>query len=216
AAEKKKKEGSITVVLKADLHCEGCASKVVRCIRSFHGVETVAIGDGERITVLGEVDPVELQERLEKKTHKKVELISPQAKKNGGENKEKNDNNSEKKNDAGKEKSKKNKKKKKKKNSTAGEEKTEENKSTEKEPPVTTAVLKVSLHCDGCIQKIHRTVTKTKGFHDLKIDKQKELVTVTGAMDMNALAESLTKHVKRQVQIVPPPNKKEQKGGGGE
>lgn len=32
------------------------------------------------------------------------------------------------------------------------------------QPPVTTVVLKFScLHCDGCIQKIRKIITKTKG-----------------------------------------------------
>lgn len=32
--------------------------------------------------------------------------------------------------------------------------------------PVTTAVLKVGLHCQGCIEKILKTVSKTKGESD--------------------------------------------------
>lgn len=51
----------------------------------------------------------------------------------------------------------------------------------------------------------------------MKIDKQKELVTVTGAIDMKALTEVLKKHLKREVQIVPPKKdseKKENAGGG--
>ncbi|KAL2557449.1 Heavy metal transport/detoxification superfamily protein [Forsythia ovata] len=80
-------------------------------------------------------------------------------------------------------------------------------------PPVTTAVLKVHLHCEGCIQKIHKIVTKTKGYDEMKIDRQKDTVTVAGAMDMKALAETLKKHLKREVEILLP--KKEGGGGGG-
>lgn len=41
-AEKKKSDNgggknNVTVVLKADLHCEGCVSKVLKCIRAFDG-----------------------------------------------------------------------------------------------------------------------------------------------------------------------------------
>lgn len=46
----------------------------------------------------------------------------------------------------------------------------------------------------------------------MKIDRQKDLVTVIGAMDMKALAETLKKHLKKEVEILPP--KKE--GGGGD
>lgn len=30
-------KGNVTVVLKADLHCDGCATKVIKCILSFDG-----------------------------------------------------------------------------------------------------------------------------------------------------------------------------------
>lgn len=123
---------------------------------------------------------------------------------------------------------------------------------------MTTAVLKVHLHCEGCIRKIRKHVAKTMGensyrsktpsvlffsfrrekqfftaaaaafagYRDVKIDKQKETVTVTGAIDMKALAEGLKKHLKRDVQIVPAKKEGEKKensggakakgGGGGE
>lgn len=82
------------------------------------GVETADVGGEHKITVVGKVDPAKLRERVEQKTHKKVELVSPQPKKdnnnsekakgkenNGGENakqektKDNNDKNSKKKSD---------------------------------------------------------------------------------------------------------------------
>ena len=35
--EKKKDDNPITVVLKIDMHCEGCASKIVKTVRNFDG-----------------------------------------------------------------------------------------------------------------------------------------------------------------------------------
>ncbi|KAL0390072.1 UNVERIFIED_CONTAM: Heavy metal-associated isoprenylated plant protein 3 [Sesamum calycinum] len=203
-------KNNVTVVLKADLHCEGCVSKVLKCIRSFDGVDTASIGDEQRITVVGKVDPVKLRERVEQKTHKKVELISPQPKKD----------NANKKNGDGKENAKgdgdgKQEKKKEGKDKNSSKDKSDEKKSKEKEPPVTTAVLKVHLHCEGCIQKIQKAVTKSKGYQEMKIDRQKELVTVTGAMDMKALAEVLKKHLKKEVEILPPKKEVEKKENGG-
>ncbi|KAF3640310.1 hypothetical protein FXO38_22198 [Capsicum annuum] len=64
-------------------------------------------------------------------------------------------------------------------------------------------------------------VTKFKGHKEMKVDK--DLVTVTGSMDMKALAEMLKKHLKKEVELVPPKKeggeKKEKgadngKGGG--
>ncbi|KAL2541079.1 Heavy metal transport/detoxification superfamily protein [Abeliophyllum distichum] len=149
---KKKDNGgndNITAVLKADLHCDGCSSKFLKCIRSFDGVKTLTIDESQKITVTGKFDPAKLRGKVEEKTHKK--------------------------------------------------------------PPVTTAVLKVHLHCEGCIQKIHKIVTKTKGYEEMKIDRQKDMVTVAGAMDMKALAETLKKHLKKEVELVLP-----KKEGGGE
>ncbi|KAK6126217.1 hypothetical protein DH2020_040038 [Rehmannia glutinosa] len=81
----KKVEGPTTVVLKLDLHCEGCAKKVRRSISNLEGVEKVkADCDAKKLTVTGKVSPVVLREIIENKTKKKVELISPQPKNDGG------------------------------------------------------------------------------------------------------------------------------------
>ncbi|KAA8550334.1 hypothetical protein F0562_002018 [Nyssa sinensis] len=130
----KKDDGPITVVLKVDNDCEGCANKVKKCVRSFAGVESVKGDDGDlnKITVTGKVDPSKLREKLEQKTKKKVELVSPSPKKEKDKDTQKD------------------------KESGGGAKKTEdkpEKKPDEKkpkEPPVTTTVLKMDLHCAGC------------------------------------------------------------------
>ncbi|KAL7153938.1 hypothetical protein ABFS83_04G201100 [Erythranthe nasuta] len=208
-----------TVVLKADLHCEGCVHKVLKCIRSFDGVDDANIGDGQRITVVGKVDPAKLRERVEEKTHKKIELVSPPPQnkkddnKNEGSNKCKENSGGAAADNAKQDKCKEDDKNSKNKNS-------DEKKSKQKEIPVSTAVLKVHLHCEGCIQKICKLVTKTKGYQDVKVDRQKGMVTVTGAIDMKGLAQVLKKHLKREVEVTPPPQKKEaekkENTGGGE
>lgn len=40
--------------------------------------------EGQKITVVGKVDPAKLREKVEQKAHTKVEQISPQPKKDGG------------------------------------------------------------------------------------------------------------------------------------
>lgn len=108
------------------------------------------------------------------------------------------------------------------------------------QPPVTTAVLKLGLHCQGCVQKIQKFVSKTSGqnfsfflqftwalftVHNLEtqmgsswrvsgvknvtIERQKDLVTVTGTMDAKTLAEGLKRRMKREVEIVPQKKEKE-------
>ncbi|KAF3634424.1 heavy metal-associated isoprenylated plant protein 3-like [Capsicum chacoense] len=180
-----------SVVLKLDLHCEGCVRRIIKAVRSFKGVEKVTCdGDTNKVTAIGEVDALKLKERVEKKLKRPVQLIYPLQK------------------DCKKEKQKNEK-------GTNGEDK----KAKEKEPPVTTAVLKVHLHCEGCIKKIQKIITNNKGYKEMKMDFEKDLVTVTGAMDMKELVEALKKQGKKEVQIVPPKKEKEggekQDGGGG-
>ncbi|MED6107153.1 hypothetical protein PIB30_011422 [Stylosanthes scabra] len=70
--------------------------------------------------------------------------------------------------------------------------------------PVTTVVLKVALHCQGCIERIQNTIFKIKGVQDVAIDKEKQTVTVKGTMEAKALVGSLTRRLKRKVEVVPP------------
>lgn len=174
-----------TVVLKVDMHCEGCASKIIRCLRAFQGVETVkAENDTGKITVTGNVDPTKIRDKLAEKMKKKVELLSPQPQPKKEKEKEK--------------------------------EKEKDNKTEDKkpkEPPVTTVVLKVALHCQGCVDKISKIVLKTKGVHNMSIDKDKETISVKGTMDVKALVGNLMDKLKRKVEVVPP--KKDKEGGGG-
>ncbi|XP_077220596.1 heavy metal-associated isoprenylated plant protein 3-like [Tasmannia lanceolata] len=190
--DKKREEGPITVVLKVDMHCEGCANRVRKSVKGFQGVEEVK-GDksNNKLTVVGKIDPEKIRERVESKTKKKVELISPQPKKDkDGESK---------------------------KTEEKAEKKPDEKKI--KEPQVTTVVLKIRLHCEGCIQKIRRIILKIKGVEHVSIDPQKDLVTVRGTMDVKNLPVYLKEKLKRNVEIVPPKkdeggDKKKDKEGG--
>ncbi|KAL5716992.1 hypothetical protein ACHQM5_010085 [Ranunculus cassubicifolius] len=178
----KKEEVSTSIVLKIDMHCEGCVKKITKSAKKFHGVENVlADTASNKLTVKGKISPVVLRELLEHKTKKKVEIISPlPGKKDGGDDKKKTD---EKK--------------------AAGDDK------KNKEPLELTVVLKIKLHCDGCIQRIRKIIRKYKGVTKVDIDTEKDLVTVKGTMDMKALQPYLKEKLKRGVEIVPP--KKEEK-----
>ncbi|KAK4730910.1 hypothetical protein R3W88_023898 [Solanum pinnatisectum] len=203
----KKEVGPTAIVLKLDLHCEGCAKKVKRSIRHFEGVEDVKTDcDGGKLTVKGNVDPAWLREKVAMKTKKTVVLVSPQPKKDAG---------------AG-----------------AGDKKPDEKKAEEKkpedkkpkEPQVSTVVLKIRLHCDGCAHKIKRIIKKIDGVEEVKVDSEKDLVTVKGTMDLKELIPYLKDKLKRNVEIIPPKKddgggekkeggggeKKEKEGGGGE
>lgn len=195
---KKVESGSSTVVLKLDLHCDGCAKKVKSSIRHFEGVETVNVDiEGNKLTVTGNVDPTSIKERVEKKTKKKVEIISPTPKKDSSEGDKKVD-----------------------------EEKKSNDKKTDaknpKEVQSTLVVLKIQLHCDGCIHKIKRTVSKIKGVESVIPEPSKDLVMVKGTMNVNELTPYLKQKLKRDVEIVLPKKdekkdeKKDDKKGKGE
>ncbi|TKY72267.1 Heavy metal-associated isoprenylated plant protein 26 [Spatholobus suberectus] len=77
--EEKKDEEPPEIVLKVDMHCEACARKVAKALKGFEGVEEVtADSKASKVVVKGKAaDPIKVCERLQKKSGKKVELISP-------------------------------------------------------------------------------------------------------------------------------------------
>ncbi|XP_047332887.1 heavy metal-associated isoprenylated plant protein 7-like isoform X2 [Impatiens glandulifera] len=73
------KEPAIEIALKVYMHCEGCAKKVRRCLKGFEGIDDVFIDcKNHKVIIKGDkVDPLKILERVQKKSHRKVELISP-------------------------------------------------------------------------------------------------------------------------------------------
>lgn len=181
------------VVYKLDLHCEGCVKKIKRSVRHFAGVETVKADlSSNKVTVAGKFDAVKLQDKLVEKTKKKVDIVSAPPKKDAGATEKP----SEKKADEKK----------------PEEKKPEEKKPEENKPKESTVVLKIKLHCDGCITKIRRIIMKFKGVETVNLDGDKDLVTVKGTMEPKELVEYLSEKLKRNVEMVP--EKKEKDGGG--
>ncbi|XP_062162646.1 heavy metal-associated isoprenylated plant protein 7-like [Alnus glutinosa] len=91
--EEKKEEEPPEIVLKVDMHCEACARKVARALKGFEGVEDVTTDSkASKVVVKGKAaDPIKVCERLQKKSGRKVEIISPLPKppeENKEENKE--------------------------------------------------------------------------------------------------------------------------------
>jgi len=61
------------------MHCENCAKKVRRSLKDFPGVEEVITDlKSHMVVVKGEkAEPLKVLERVQKKSHRKVELLSP-------------------------------------------------------------------------------------------------------------------------------------------
>uniref|UniRef100_A0A804LZB9 HMA domain-containing protein n=1 Tax=Zea mays TaxID=4577 RepID=A0A804LZB9_MAIZE len=186
------------IVLKVDLHCAGCANKVRKAIKHAPGVESVTpdMAAG-KVVVTGPADAVELKERIEARAKKPVQIVSAGAgppKKEKDKEKEK-----DKKADGGEKK--------------ADKEKGADKPKEEKKKPKETVTLKIRLHCDGCIERIKRRISKIKGVKDVAFDAAKDLVKVTGTMDGAALPAYLREKLSRDVEVVAP-GKKDGGGGG--
>ncbi|KAK1650245.1 hypothetical protein QYE76_068050 [Lolium multiflorum] len=197
----KKKAATGAVVLRVDLHCDGCARKVVKAIRAAQGVEGVAADvAGGTVTVTGKgADPWDLKDRIESKTHRPVAFVNPPAPK-----KKANDGAADGKKLPDDDKAK----------SKTGDDKAKKNKEP---PPESTVVVKIGLHCNGCIDRIKRTAHKIKGVKQVTVDTAKEHVTVKGTMDAKALPDVLSRKLKRDVALVapaPPAKPKDGSGGG--
>uniref|UniRef100_A0A8R7RF97 HMA domain-containing protein n=1 Tax=Triticum urartu TaxID=4572 RepID=A0A8R7RF97_TRIUA len=161
------------IVLKVDLHCAGCATKVKRAIKNAPGVESVKTETAaNKVVVTGAADAAEIKERIEARTKKPVQIVSAGAASPNKDNKDK-----DKDNKAGagdkpeKEKTKAADKEKggggagaeKKEKKVEAADKPKEEEKKPKEPKEETVTLKIRLHCDGCIDRIKRRVNKIKG-----------------------------------------------------
>ncbi|CAH2074340.1 unnamed protein product [Thlaspi arvense] len=198
AAAAKKGDGGNTIIMKLDMHCEGCGKKIKRLLKHYKGVEDVNIDyKANKLTVIGNVDPAAVRDKVADRIKRKVELVStappkkeaPPSGGGGGENKPAVEKPAEKK---------------------AADEKPSEKKKEEgekKAPPAppkeSTVVLKTKLHCEGCEHKIKRIVKKIKGVNSVAIDSAKDLVIVKGILDVKQLTPYLNEKLKRTVEVVP-------------
>ncbi|KAG5402097.1 hypothetical protein IGI04_016704 [Brassica rapa subsp. trilocularis] len=176
-------------VYKVDMHCEGCAKKIKRMVKHFEGVKDVTADmGGNKLTVVGKIDPVKLREKLEERMKRKVVLTNPPPLPS--------------KVDAPAA------------PAAAGEKKSDGvDKAAAPSPPTPAApkessvALKIRLHCEGCIQKIKKIILKIKGVETVAIDAARDMVTVKGTMDVKELVPLLTKKLKRTVEPILPAKK---------
>ncbi|PHU23401.1 hypothetical protein BC332_08508 [Capsicum chinense] len=171
------------IILRVYMHCEGCARKVRRSLKGFQGVEDVMTDcRSHKVVVKGEkADPLKVLERVQKKSHRQVELLSPIPKPPAEEPK-----------------------KMEKKEVIKPQEKKEE-------PKVIIVVLKVHMHCEACAQEIKRRIQKMKGVENAETDLKNSQVTVKGVFEAAQLVEYVSKRTgKRAVIVEVEPEKKEE------
>ncbi|KAK9133971.1 hypothetical protein Scep_013499 [Stephania cephalantha] len=182
--EKEEEAPPEEIVLRVDMHCEACARKVIRALKGFQGVEDVKTDcKSHKVIVKGKTaDPLKVCERVQRKSGRKVEIISPLPKPSEEEKKEE-----EKK-----------------------EEKKEEEKKDEP-PPVITVILKMYMHCEACAQLLRKRIRKIAGVESVETDVVTNQVIVKGVLDPTTLVESVYKKTKRQALIVRNEEKPEEK-----
>ncbi|XP_009803861.1 heavy metal-associated isoprenylated plant protein 7-like isoform X1 [Nicotiana sylvestris] len=177
--EKKEEE----IVLKVEMHCEACARKIARSLKRFQGVEEVTADyKASKVVVKGKTaDPLKVCERVQKKSGRKVELISPFPKPPQEEIKEE---------------------------IIKKEEPKEEKK--DEPSPVITVVLNVQMHCDACAQALQKRIRKIKGVESVTTDLVKNQVVVKGVFDSEKIANDVYKRTGKQVSVVKNEEKKEE------
>ncbi|WJX27327.1 hypothetical protein P8452_16155 [Trifolium repens] len=166
------------------MHCEACARKVAKALKGFEGVEQVsADSKGSKVVVKGKAaDPIKVLKRLQKKSGKKVELISPLPKPPAEDKKEE--------------------------EIKAPQPQPEEKK--DEPPPVVTTVLKIRMHCDACAQVIQKRIRKIKGVESVETDLGNDQAIVKGVIDPAKLVDEVYKRTKKQASIVKEEEKKEE------
>ncbi|XP_076909806.1 heavy metal-associated isoprenylated plant protein 7-like isoform X2 [Bidens hawaiensis] len=181
------------VVLRVFMHCEGCARKVRRCLKGFEGVEDVTTDcKTHKVVVKGEnADPLKVLERLQKKSSRKVELLSPVPKPAAEEPKQ----------------------------PEKEEPPKQEEKKNEPvpEPEPITVVLKVHMHCEACAQEIRKRILKMKGVESVVPDLKNSQVAVKGIFPEAELVDYVHKRTGKHAVIIsqepgkPEDNKKVEK-----
>ncbi|XP_073290607.1 heavy metal-associated isoprenylated plant protein 7-like isoform X2 [Primulina huaijiensis] len=173
------------IILKVYMHCEGCATKVRRCLKGFEGVEDVKTEcRASKVVVKGEkADPLKVLERIKKKSRRQVDLISPIPKPLD--------------------------------EPVKPQEKEEVIKSEEKkeEPPhVITVVLGVCMHCEACAQEIKKRIQRMKGVESAEADLKKSQVTVRGVFEPETLVEYVHKRTGKHAAVMETEAEKEVEG----
>ncbi|THG02317.1 hypothetical protein TEA_021159 [Camellia sinensis var. sinensis] len=163
------------IVLSVYMHCEGCARKVRRCLKNFEGVEEVETDcKTHKVVVKGaKADPVKVLERVQMKSHRQVELLSPIPKPPAPEDAKK-----------------------------ADEKEVAKPLDKKQEPQVITVVLNIYMHCEACSQEIKRRILRMDGVESVEPDLKSSQVTVKGVLDPPKLVEYVYKRTGKQALIV--------------
>ncbi|CAF1941305.1 unnamed protein product [Brassica oleracea] len=82
------------------------------------------------------------------------------------------------------------------------DQKKEQQQKKESTPQIKTAILKMNIHCEGCVNEIKRGIEKIKGIQTAEPDRSKSMVVVRGVMDPPKLVDEIKKKLKRHAELV--------------
>ncbi|XP_020582548.1 putative disease resistance protein RGA4, partial [Phalaenopsis equestris] len=168
-------ESPQVVVLRANIHCEGCGRKIKAHIKNLEGVLAVKVdAESNTVRVLGNVDPGKLEDHVRDKVPEDVEVVGTESPRN-------------------------------KEAAAALSCKRGGSFSWlfgKKPLSAPTVVLKTILDCKGCVDKVIKILLELYGVKMIHIDAEKGLVTVQGTVNADTLQLQLKKKLKREVKIV--------------
>ncbi|TXG58461.1 hypothetical protein EZV62_016290 [Acer yangbiense] len=164
------------------MHTYGYVNEVEQYVKEIDGVESVKSDiNSNKLEVKGKVDPVKIQKMVKRKTKTNVKLIFPlpEIESYGDEN------------ECPEEKL---------------EEKTRPADIANKKIEESVTVLKIKLCCDSCNQKLQKNL-KAKRLEMVAMDKEEDLVTVKGTVNMTELRSYIKRVLKKDIEVVVPVNK---------
>ncbi|XP_038891291.1 heavy metal-associated isoprenylated plant protein 3-like [Benincasa hispida] len=186
---------AVIAVFQIHMHCNGCAEKVKRAVKHLDGVSDVKVDlSSNRLTLTGKVDPVVIKTKLEKKTKKKIEIVSSQPIEDAGGHKKPDE---------------------------KIEKKTDENMTNEIRK---THIKFKDEEIHVSFGKLKSIEINFTGVNEISIDAQKNLITTKRSIEGKDHVGYLNEKFKRSVEVVPLKigetvvaggDKKEKEAGGG-
>ncbi|TKY71863.1 Copper transport protein ATX1 [Spatholobus suberectus] len=75
-------------------------------------------------------------------------------------------------------------------------------------------VLKMYMHCEGCVSDVKKKIEKMEGVDSVEVDKEKSRVVVKGTVESTKLVEKVKKKLGKHAEILKEDNKREPKREG--
>nr|GMC70694.1 heavy metal-associated isoprenylated plant protein 8 [Ipomoea batatas]GMC86716.1 heavy metal-associated isoprenylated plant protein 8 [Ipomoea batatas]GME14998.1 heavy metal-associated isoprenylated plant protein 8 [Ipomoea batatas]GME19098.1 heavy metal-associated isoprenylated plant protein 8 [Ipomoea batatas] len=68
---------------------------------------------------------------------------------------------------------------------------------------MTTFVLKVGIHCNGCARDVKKNVEKMEGVESVKVNSEQQTAVITGTVHPDKVIAKLYKKFKKRAELLP-------------